>query len=121
MRGLQALSVVIALLVLAATAAMVTLAVRAALDGARPTVELLHMMGAEDAGVSAIFEHRAFAQGAIGGVGGAACAALALLLLAAGAVPWTAWVALVVLPLALGLLAAAAARSGVRGALRVLP
>ena len=122
---MQGLSVAIVLLVLGATAAIVALAVRASLDSTRATVELLHMMGAEDRGVSAIFEHRSFQQALAGGCVGCVGAGVAASALSGGAaglsVPLAAWAALVLLPVAVALLAGAAARLGVRAALRAMP
>ncbi len=125
LRALQGLSIAIVLLVLGATAAIVALAVRASLDSTRATVELLHMMGAEDRGVSAIFEHRSFQQALAGGLTGCVGAGVAASALSSGAagltVPLAAWAALVLLPVAVALLAGAAARLGVRAALRAMP
>lgn len=125
LRALQGLSLMIVALISVAASAMVALAVRASLDGARPIVELLHGMGAEDADVAVIFEHRSAWQALTGGALGCAVAALAAFALSSGGtgltISWTAWVALGALPLVIGLLAGVAARFSVRAALRAMP
>ena len=125
LRALQGLSLVIVALISIAAAAVVALAVRASLDGARPIVELLHGMGAEDADVAVIFEHRSFRQALTGGGLGCAVAAHAAFALSTGGtgltITWAAWGALALLPLAIGLLAGVAARVSVRSALGAMP
>lgn len=125
LRALQGLSLIIVALISAAASAVVALAVRASLDSARPIVELLHGMGAEDADVAVIFEHRSFRQALTGGGLGCGVAALAAFALSGGgtglSIPWTAWAALALLPVAIGLLAGAAARLSVGSALRAMP
>lgn len=125
LRALQGLSLAIVALIGAAAAAVVALAVRASLDGARPVVELLHGMGAEDAAVAVIFVHRSAQQALTGGILGCVAAGVAASALSGGAaglvVPWTGWVALTLLPVAIGLLAVMVSRSTVRAALRAMP
>lgn len=67
---LKWLAVAIGGLVAIATAAIVALSVRAALSMHRPTIETLHIMGAEDRTVAALFEYRYTLQGLAGGVAG---------------------------------------------------
>lgn len=125
LRALQGLSLIIVTLIGAAAAAVVALAVRASLDSARPIVELLHGMGAEDAAIAVIFEHWSFQQAFAGGLLGCVVAGVAASALSGGAaglvVPWTAWAALALLPVAVGLLGGVAARVSVRAALRAMP
>lgn len=68
---LRWLAVSIGVLVVATTAAIVALSVRAALSTHGPTIETLHIMGAEDRTVAALFEYRYAIQGLIGGAIGA--------------------------------------------------
>lgn len=129
-RALQALAAAVVVLVTAATVAVVALGVRSALNVYRPTIELLHLMGTEDAAIARVFQHRYLGYGLIGGLAGVACAFAVLVIIGqlvrrmdAGAIgalslPWAGWAALAVLPLAVGLLAMVAARVSVARALR---
>ncbi|WP_374594665.1 cell division protein FtsX [Sphingosinicella sp.] len=76
---LKWLAVSIGVLVVATTAAIVALSVRAALSTHGPTIETLHIMGAEDRTVAALFEYRYAIQGLVGGAIGA-IAGLAVIL-----------------------------------------
>jgi cell division transport system permease protein len=68
-------------LMIAATAATVVLAARAALDTHRGTIEVLHLMGATDVQVARLFQRRIALDALFGGVVGFAAAALALLVI----------------------------------------
>lgn len=129
-RSLQALAALVIALVTAATVAVVALGVRSGLNVYQPTIELLHLMGTEDATIARVFQHRYLGYGLAGGLVGVACAFGVLVIVgqlvrqmdggAIGALslPWGGWAALAVLPLAVGLLAMAAARVSVARALR---
>lgn len=68
---LKWLAVAIGALVVATTAAIVALSVRAALSTHGPTIETLHIMGAEDRTVAALFEYRYAILGLVGSIIGA--------------------------------------------------
>jgi cell division transport system permease protein len=95
---------------IAATAATVVLAARAALDTHRGTIEVLHLMGATDVQVARLFQRRIALDALFGGLVGFTAAALALLLigrrigalgsdlLGSANLPATSWLALALLP-----------------------
>jgi cell division transport system permease protein len=97
-------------LMIAATAATVVLAARAALDTHRGTIEVLHLMGATDVQVARLFQRRIALDALFGGAVGFGAAALALLvigerigelgsdLLGSANLPATSWLALAALP-----------------------
>jgi cell division transport system permease protein len=68
-------------LMIAATAATVVLAARAALDTHRSTIEVLHLMGATDIQVARLFQRRIALDALFGGIVGFAAATLALLVI----------------------------------------
>lgn len=129
-RSLQWLATLVVMLVAAATVAVVALGVRSGLNVYRPTIELLHMMGTEDATIARVFQHRYLRYGLFGGLVGVGCAFGVLVMVGTlirrmdvGAIgvlslPWPGWLALAALPLAVGLLAMAAARVSVARALK---
>lgn len=129
-RSLQGLAAVVIALVTAAMVAVVALGVRSGLNVYQPTIELLHLMGTEDATIARVFQHRYLGYGLAGGLVGVACAFGVLVVMGqlvrrmdAGAIgalslPWAGWAALAVLPLAVGLLAMVAARISVVRALK---
>jgi cell division transport system permease protein len=129
-RSLQAIAAAVVLLVTAATVAVVALGVRSGLNVYQPTIELLHLMGTEDAAIARVFQHRYLGYGLAGGLAGVACAFGVLIIIGlivrdmgggvigALGLPWGGWAALALLPLAVGLLAMAAARVSVARALR---
>ena len=129
--GLQTLSAIILVLVAVATASVVALGVRSGLDVFRPTIDILHMIGAEDSDLALVFQHRYFQHGIIGGTGGAVCAAIVILAVAASVAPvglpsalaasGAVWPALALLPPAIGVLAMLAARVSVLRVLRRQP
>ena len=98
------------LLMIGATTATVVLAARAALDTHRPTIEVLHLMGATDVQVARLFQRRIALDALFGGVVGLVAATLVLFLLGSRAaalgsdllgsvsLPALAWAFLVALP-----------------------
>ncbi|MFQ5346886.1 MAG: cell division protein FtsX [Rhodothalassiaceae bacterium] len=68
--SLELTAAVIVALVLAATAAIATFGTRAGLAGHRDSVEILHLMGAEDSLIAGEFRYRFMIQGLKGGAGG---------------------------------------------------
>jgi cell division transport system permease protein len=124
------LSLVLVLLVATATAAAVVLAARAALNTYRDTIDVLHLLGANDGQIARLFQHRAAVDALIGGALGFAAGLFAMLLLDArigaleselvgfAAIGPSGWLALVAVPLAGTLLATIAARLTVERALR---
>jgi cell division transport system permease protein len=128
-RLLQSLGAGIVLLVGLASAAMVVFATRAGLAARRDTIELLHLIGAEDGYIARQFQRHVAAQAMRGGIVGAVLAIAVLLgiqLLAGGvgtgllpglALLWWHWPLLLLLPLGAVLLAMITARLTVLGAL----
>jgi cell division transport system permease protein len=120
--ALKWLSGGLVLLMVAATAATVVLAARAALDTHRGTIEVLHLMGATDVQVARLFQRRIALDALFGGLVGFILAALVLIglgervsalgseLLGSARVPAPAWGILVALPLFGVLLAMLVAR-----------
>jgi len=89
LRALQWLALALVLLMAAATAAAIVLAARGALDTHRPTVEIMHGIGATDRQVTRLFE-RKIAIDAIAGALAATIAAVIVLLAVGGGVSATA-------------------------------
>ncbi|MGG7566245.1 cell division protein FtsX [Rhodovulum sp. DZ06] len=81
--ALRALSLTAAVLALGGLAAAVTLGARASLEAARPVIETLRLMGAEDSFIAAAFTRGAAARAALGGLAGGIAAALGLQVLGA--------------------------------------
>ncbi|WP_176592216.1 ABC transporter permease [Sphingobium sp. EM0848] len=112
----------IVLLMTLATGAVVVLAARAAHDGHRATIDVLHLMGATDVQIARLFQRRIGLDALFGGALGFTVALLAIVLLGArllatgsellGAIhlPWTSWAILAALPVGSVLLATLAAR-----------
>jgi cell division transport system permease protein len=100
----------IVLLVALATAALVAFGTRAGLAAHKSTIEILHLMGAEDGMIASEFQRRFLWHGFIGGVAGLALALITIFLLgwlaqragegliASVSLSWTAWAALLLLP-----------------------
>jgi cell division transport system permease protein len=86
-RSLTWLAFALVLLIAMATAAAVVLAARGALDTNRPTIEVMHGIGATDAQVARLFQRRIAMDSLAGGIAGAA-AGLVLLLIAGGRAVW---------------------------------
>ena len=117
------------LLMIAATAATVVLAARAALDTHRSTIEVLHLMGATDVQVARLFQRRIALDALVGGFVGLAAATAVLLLignrigalgsdlLGSAGLPLLSWVLLVALPVFGVLLAMVVARTTILRAL----
>ena len=78
-RALQWLAVSLVLLMTAATAAAIVLAARGALDTHRPTIEIMHGIGATDAQLTRLFERKIGFDAIAGAAAGAAAAAAVLL------------------------------------------
>jgi len=108
--ALKWLAAGLVLLMVGATAATVVLAARAALDTHRPTIEILHLMGATDRQVARLFQRRIALDSAFGGLVGFILAALVLIalgervaalgseLLGSATIPPAGWAVLVALP-----------------------
>ena len=113
-----------------ATAAAVVLAARAALDTHRPTIDVMHMLGATDVQVARLFQRRLALDALFGAVVGLAGAIAVILLLGhrvdqigsgvVGAIGLSpgAWLLLFLLPVAAGAVAIGVARITVLNALR---
>jgi cell division transport system permease protein len=116
-----------------ASGATVTLAARGALNTHKPTIDVLHMLGATDKQVARLFQRRIALDAALGGVTGffAAIAVVEVLgnrlaavgseLLASGGLGWLSWVVLALVPLLGAALALGVARWTVLAALRRMP
>ena len=120
--ALQWLAAGLVLLMVAATAATVVLAARAALDTHRGTIETLHLMGATDVQVARLFQRRIALDALFGGLVGFILAALVLIgigqrvsalgseLLGSASIAAPAWGLLIALPVLGVLLAMLVAR-----------
>ncbi len=130
LRALQWLALSLVLLIVAATAAAVVLAARGAFDTHRPTIEIMHGIGATDAQLTRLFQRKIASDALAGAAAGAIAAALGLLMVGsggaalagglAGSAPldWTDLAVLAALPVFAVLLATAVARWTVLRALR---
>ena len=78
-QALQWLAVSLVLLMAAATAAAIVLAARGALDTHRPTIEIMHGIGATDAQLTRLFERKIGFDAIAGAAAGAAAAAAEML------------------------------------------
>ena len=78
-QALQWLAVSLVLLMAAATAAAIVLAARGALDTHRPTIEIMHGIGATDGQLTRLFERKIGFDAIAGATAGAAAAAAVLL------------------------------------------
>lgn len=120
-------------LMAAATAAVVALAARAALDTHRQTIDLMHLIGAEDAQIARLFQRRFALDALLGGLIGLAAGIAMLLavgdrmarvgseLLGAAEVGAGGWLAIVLLPAGATALAMVTARLTVLRALERSP
>ena len=116
-----------------ASGATVTLAARGALNTHKPTIDVLHMLGATDKQVTRLFQRRIALDAMFGGVTGfvAAIAVVMALgdrlaavgseLLASSGLDWLSWLLLALVPLLGAALALAVARWTVLAALRRMP
>lgn len=129
LRTLQWLALALVLLMAAATSAAVVLAARGALDTHRPTIDIMHGIGATDRQVAGLFQRKIAFDALAGALFGAAAAVLVLLIIASGAAiaadltgrsPLGAFdlLLLALLPIAAVALATLVARLAVLGALR---
>ena len=130
MSALIWLAVAVFLLLLLATAAVVTLAVRSALNTHRETIQIMHMMGGTDVQAARLFQRRVALDALLGGSVGFIAAAVIILLLgdrfaavepgllAVATFPWYGWVVLALIPLAVMGLAMLMARWTVLSALK---
>jgi len=123
------LAAVVLALVVATVIAAVGLAVRTAFALHRETVDILHLMGAEDGYIARLFAGLAFRRALVGGLIGLALALLLVLVageIGAGAgavlpalsVGQAGWIAIVLTPLALAVVSWLVARMTARSALR---
>ena len=81
-RALRLLSLALVLLMAVATASMVVLAARAALDTHHDTIDVMHLLGATDGQIARLFQRRIAIDALIGGLIGFAGAALVVVALA---------------------------------------
>lgn len=84
LRALRWLAVALVLLMAAATSAAVVLAARGALDTHRPTIEIMHGIGATDDQVALLFQRKIALDAMVGALVGGAIAAIALLVIGGG-------------------------------------
>ena len=129
-RSLTWLALALVLLIAMATAAAVVLAARGALDTHRPTIEVMHGVGATDDQIARLFQRKIALDSLAGGLAGAGAAAIILLIIAGGRAVWLEDVAggplltladlvlLAALPLLGTVLATLVARAAVLRALR---
>jgi cell division transport system permease protein len=120
----------IVLLVALATVALVAFGTRAGLAAHKPTIEILHLMGAEDSMIANEFQKRFLIHGFFGGIGGLILALITIFLLgwlaqragqgfiASVSLSWMAWLALLCLPILAAVLTMLTARFTVLRALR---
>ena len=80
-RALRWLALMLIVLLTLASSAAVWLAARNALDANRPTIEIVHHLGADDAQIAGIFQRSVLIDAALGGALGFAVGAAALALL----------------------------------------
>jgi len=126
------LSIMMVLLMAAATGAAVVLAARGALNTHRATIDVLHLMGATDRQVARLFQRRIALDALLGGATGLIVALIVVLLigwqigslqseLASGVtLTWRDWLLLLALPMLFAALATLAARATILAALRKL-
>lgn len=88
MRSLSWLALALVLLIALATAAAVVLAAKGALDTHKPTIEVMHGIGATDDQVARLFQRKIAIDSLVGGTVGAAAAGLVLLMVAGGRAVW---------------------------------
>lgn len=128
LRILQWVALALVLLLTGAASAAVILAARSAIDSHRSTVDVLHGIGATDAQVTRLFQHRIALDTLIGSLAGA-LAAGAVILFIAGSARWAGdlggldlgsadWILLALLPFVLTAAATLAARAAILAALR---
>lgn len=84
LRTLQWLALSLVLLIIAATAAAVVLAARGAFDTHRPTIEIMHGIGATDQQLTRLFLRKIAIDALAGAAAGAIAAAIGLLMVGGG-------------------------------------
>lgn len=90
LRALGWLALALVALIALATAAAVVLATRGTLDTQRPTIEVMHGVGATDEQVARLFQRKIALDALVGGTVGAVAAGVVLLLVAGGGSTWAA-------------------------------
>ncbi|MET0270781.1 MAG: cell division protein [Sphingomonas sp.] len=128
--ALQWLATGLVLLMAAATASIVVIAARAALSTHRPTIDVMHLLGATDVQITRLFQRRIALDALYGGLGGLGAGIIVLLLLGrrlgalgselvgSAALPAGPWLLLLLLPLPATLVAMLTARIAVLATLR---
>jgi cell division transport system permease protein len=129
MTSLQWLSAGLVALMASATAAVVILAVRAALNTYGETIAIMHLLGANDDQIARLFERRISLDALLGGLGGLSLAVIVLVLvgsrigalgsdlLGSAQIGWLGWLLILSLPFIGTLLAALVARYTVKASL----
>jgi cell division transport system permease protein len=129
MSSLQWLALGLVALMASATAAVVVLAVRAALNTYGETIATMHLLGASDDQVARLFERRISLDALLGGIGGLALAIITLILvggrigevgsdlLGSARLGWSGWLLIIALPFIGTLIAALVARYTVKSSL----
>ncbi len=129
LRALQWLALALVLLIVAATGAAVVLAARGAFDTHRPTIEIMHGIGATDLQLTRLFQRKIAVDALAGAAAGATAAGLGLMAVGGGRalaggladtalLGWADVAILAALPVLAVLLATAVARWTVLRALR---
>jgi cell division transport system permease protein len=128
--SLQWLAAALVILMTIATSAAVVLSVRAALNTHRPTIDVMHLLGATDVQVARLFQRRVALDALFGGTIGLIAALIVMVLignrisaigsdmLGAAQIGWLGWLIIVSLPIIGALVSTFAARITVLGALR---
>jgi cell division transport system permease protein len=88
LRSLTWLAFALVVLIALATAAAVVLAARGALDTNKPTIEVMHGVGATDDQIARLFQRKIALDSLTGGFVGAGTAGLVLLIVAGGRAVW---------------------------------
>ncbi len=131
MHGIEVLAILVVVVLTATLATSVVFATRAGLSRHKDAVEILHLLGADEAGIVDALTFGALRTALVGGIAGLVIGWLTLLAfgrLAAGgtveddlALPLAAWAMIACLPLAAAAIAALTARITAHRALQVLP
>lgn len=127
-RFMQAIAALVLLLVAAVAMGVTAIATRGALAALRPSIEVVHGLGATDRTIAGLFARRAMRRAATGGVAGTALAmpvlaGLSTLAqpLAPGGMPAAVWAALPLIPILSATIGWAIAQRTVRRWLQHLP
>ncbi len=128
--ALATVALIAALLVAVATAAIVILGVRAGLGRHRETIDVLHLMGAEDRHISALFQYRFAMIACLGAAIGFGLGLIVLIvvgqligavgggLAGAAGLPWWGWMIICAVPFGAVLLSMSTARITVENTLK---